>query len=170
MTALVADQASTLNANNVAISVAAGGGNIVGVQAAGGSNVTLNGGSVSVSGGSGSTGLLAQGAGTVLTASGTPITLNAAQSAAGTVQNGWQPYGRVNLWHDWDGRATTLFGVDQVPLIEEATRLEFAGGITARLKLHLSLYAQAGYQFAIGDSGGGRRQGVLGDLGVRYTW
>jgi outer membrane autotransporter protein len=83
----------------------------------------------------------------------------------------WQPYGRVNLWHDWGGSAATMFGADQVPLKEEATRLEFAAGVTAKMTLRLSFYAQAGYQFAVGGSdGGGRRQGVQGDLGLRYAW
>jgi outer membrane autotransporter protein len=82
----------------------------------------------------------------------------------------WQPYGRVNLWHDWGGSATTLFGTDQVPLDEQATRLEFAGGITTKITLRMSLYAQAGYQFAVGGTDGGRRQGVQGDVGFRYTW
>jgi hypothetical protein len=40
----------------------------------------------------------------------------------------WQPYARANLWRDWDAGATTTFGIDQVPLVEQATRLEFAGG------------------------------------------
>ena len=44
--------------------------------------------------------------------------------------------------------ATTLFGIDPVPLIEEATRLEFAGGVSAKLGPGVSLFAQAGYQFA----------------------
>lgn len=82
----------------------------------------------------------------------------------------WQPYGRVNLWHDWGGAATTLFGADRVSLLEEATRLELAAGITAKINLRLSLYAQAGYQFAVGGSDGGRRQGVQGDIGLRYNW
>ncbi|AIP33886.1 outer membrane autotransporter barrel domain protein [Paraburkholderia xenovorans LB400] len=82
----------------------------------------------------------------------------------------WQPYGRVNLWHDWGGRATTLFGVDQVPLRDAATRLEFAAGVTAKATLRLSLYAQAGYQFAVGAGENSRRQGVQGNLGLRYTW
>jgi outer membrane autotransporter protein len=83
----------------------------------------------------------------------------------------WQPYGRVNLWQDWGGSAATLFGADQVPLQEEDTRLEFAAGVTAKMNLRLSFYAQGGYQFAVGGTnGGGRRQGVQGDLGFRYTW
>jgi outer membrane autotransporter protein len=31
----------------------------------------------------------------------------------------WQPYVRANLWRDWGAEATTLFGGDPVPLIEE---------------------------------------------------
>jgi len=34
----------------------------------------------------------------------------------------------------------------------------------------LSLYAQAGYQFAVRGTDGGRRDGVRGDLGVHYAW
>jgi hypothetical protein len=46
----------------------------------------------------------------------------------------WQPYVQANIWRDWGGgEANTMFGVDSVPLIEEVTRLEFAGGITAKL-------------------------------------
>ena len=82
----------------------------------------------------------------------------------------WEPYGRVNLWHDWGGRATTVFGEDPIPLLEQATRLEFAGGVTTRIDKRFSAHLQAGYQFAVGDTAGGRRQGVEGDVGVRYTW
>jgi hypothetical protein len=32
-----------------------------------------------------------------------------------------------------------------------------------------SLYAQAGYQFAVAP-GGIRRNGFAGDIGLRYTW
>jgi outer membrane autotransporter protein len=41
-----------------------------------------------------------------------------------------QPYVRANLRRDWGAASTTTFGIDPVPLIEEATRLEFAGGVT----------------------------------------
>jgi outer membrane autotransporter protein len=80
----------------------------------------------------------------------------------------WQPYGRVNLWRDWGAEATTLFGIDPVPLIEEATRLEFAGGVTALLGRGVSLYAQAGYQFGL--DGAFLRSGIQGDVGLRYVW
>jgi outer membrane autotransporter protein len=85
-------------------------------------------------------------------------------------QNGqvWQPYGRVNLWRDWGAGATTMFGIDPVPLFEESTRLEFAGGVTALLGRGVSLYAQAGYQFALDNTF--IRNGIQGNIGLRYVW
>jgi outer membrane autotransporter protein len=83
----------------------------------------------------------------------------------------WKPYVRANVWRDWDAEATTNFGIDPVPLIERATRLEFAAGVTAKLGANWSLYAQGGYQFAAGEPNNGiRRDGVKGDFGVRYSW
>jgi outer membrane autotransporter protein len=82
----------------------------------------------------------------------------------------WQPYVLANIWRDWGANATTMFGVDQVPLLEQAMRLEFAGGLSARILPGLSLYAQAGYQIAVSGTDGGRRDGVKGDFGVHYTW
>jgi outer membrane autotransporter protein len=82
----------------------------------------------------------------------------------------WEPYVRVNLWQDWGGQATTMFGADAAPLLERATRLETAAGLTARLTRSWSLYAQGGYQFALNGTDGGRRDGVKGDLGLRYSW
>ncbi|GLR85403.1 autotransporter outer membrane beta-barrel domain-containing protein [Bradyrhizobium iriomotense] len=80
----------------------------------------------------------------------------------------WQPYVLANVWQDWGGNATTMFGVDPVPLIDQATRLEFAGGLSAKILPGLSLYAQAGYQFA--TSSQLRRDGVKGNFGVHYAW
>ncbi len=59
----------------------------------------------------------------------------------------WQPYARANLWHDWGGQAATSFGgaAVQVPLLEHATRLEFAGGVTLKFDPNFSFFAQAGY-------------------------
>jgi outer membrane autotransporter protein len=82
----------------------------------------------------------------------------------------WQPYVLANVWRDWGANATTMFGPDPVPLLEQATRLEFAGGLSAKLLPGLSVYAQAGYQFAVSGTDGGRRDGVKGDFGVHYTW
>jgi outer membrane autotransporter protein len=87
--------------------------------------------------------------------------------AAGRV---WQPNVVANVWRDWGADATTTFGIDRVPLLEQATRLEFAGGLSAKILPGLSLYAQAGYQFAVSDTDGGRRDGVKGDFGVHYAW
>ena len=62
----------------------------------------------------------------------------------------WQPYVGVNFWQDWGAQATTTFlPLDQVPLINEATRTEFLGGVTAKLDARLSVYAQGSYQLAI---------------------
>jgi outer membrane protein OmpA-like peptidoglycan-associated protein len=88
-------------------------------------------------------------------------------------QNGqvWQPYLRANLWQNWGGAATTTFGVDQVPLLHESTQSEFAAGLTFKYSPCLSFYTQAGYEFAVGgDTDGGKRQGVKGDIGVRLTF
>jgi outer membrane autotransporter protein len=83
----------------------------------------------------------------------------------------WQPYVRANLWRDWDAQAATIFGGDTVLLDEQATRLELAGGVTARLNDRLSLYGQAGYQFAVDQTNSGYiRDGIKADVGLRYNW
>ena len=83
----------------------------------------------------------------------------------------WQPYVRANLWRDWGAQATTTFsGADLVPLLEQATRLQLGGGLSARMNANVSVYANADYQFAVGDTDGGRRDGIRGGAGVRYTW
>jgi outer membrane autotransporter protein len=55
-----------------------------------------------------------------------------------------------------------------VPLVEHATRVEFAGGVTFKLDPNLSFYTQAGYEFATDSNI--RRDGVKGDIGLRFTW
>jgi outer membrane autotransporter protein len=83
----------------------------------------------------------------------------------------WQPYVRANLWRDWGAQATTTFsGADLVPLLEQATRLQLGGGVSVRMNANVSFYANADYQFAVGDTDGGTRNGVRGAAGVRYTW
>ncbi|HTH62870.1 MAG TPA: autotransporter outer membrane beta-barrel domain-containing protein [Paraburkholderia sp.] len=83
----------------------------------------------------------------------------------------WQPYLRMNLWRDWGARATTTYsGVDQVPLAQQMTRMDVAGGVTAKLDEQMSLYGQFGYQFALSDSASGSRKGVWGAVGLRYAW
>jgi hypothetical protein len=56
-------------------------------------------------------------------------------------------------------RPNTQFGSEQIPLREEATRMELAG-VTALLSPNFSIYAQAGYQFAVDNTDGRRRQGA----------
>ncbi len=83
----------------------------------------------------------------------------------------WQPYVRANLWRDWGAQATTTFsGADLVPLLEQATRLQLGGGVSVRMNANVSFYANADYQFAVGDTDGGTRNGVRCAAGVRYTW
>lgn len=83
----------------------------------------------------------------------------------------WQPYVRANLWRDWAAQATTTYsGVDQVPLSQQATRMDVAAGFTAKLDTRMSVYGQFGYQFSINSSESGSRKGVWGDIGIRYTW
>ena len=82
----------------------------------------------------------------------------------------WQPHVRANLWRDWGAQATTTFsGADLVPLLEQATRLQLEGGLSARMSANVSLYANAGLSVLFGDRGG-RRDGIRGAAGARYTW
>jgi outer membrane autotransporter protein len=57
-----------------------------------------------------------------------------------------------------------------VPLLEQATRLQLGGGVSVRMNANFSFYANADYQFAVSDTDGGRRDGIRGAAGVRYTW
>jgi outer membrane autotransporter protein len=82
----------------------------------------------------------------------------------------WQPYVLANVWCDWGAGVNTMFVPDSVLLVEQATRLEFAGGLSAKILPGHSLYAQAGYQFAVSGTDGGRRDGVKGNFGAHYTW
>jgi outer membrane autotransporter protein len=83
----------------------------------------------------------------------------------------WQPYVRVNYWQDWGARATTVYsGVDEVPLLEQASRVQIGGGVTARITPRLTLYANADYQFEVGQSDGTRRNGVDATAGVSFKW
>jgi outer membrane autotransporter protein len=107
------------------------------------------------------------------TTSGTSgrIGLRGRWTIAGASGQVWQPYVRANLWRDWGAQATTVYsGVDLVPLLERATRLQLGGGVSVRMNANVSLYANADYQFAVGDTDGGKRDGVRGAAGVRYTW
>ena len=83
----------------------------------------------------------------------------------------WQPYVRANLWRDWGARATAIYsGVDLVPLLEQANRLQLGGGVSVRMNANVSVYANADYQLSVGDTDGGRRDGIRGAAGVRFMW
>lgn len=82
----------------------------------------------------------------------------------------WEPYARVNLWHDWNAKATTTFASDQALLREDATRLQLGAGLTTKLAARFSFYAEAGYQFTIGRTQDVNIRGIEGDVGLRYTW
>jgi outer membrane autotransporter protein len=79
--------------------------------------------------------------------------------------------GKKVLVAGWGAGAATTFARSsvEVPLLEHATWLEFAGGVTYKLNPGLSFYAQAGYQFAVAP-GNISRDGFAGDLGLRFTW
>ena len=82
----------------------------------------------------------------------------------------WQPYAGVNLWRDWNADATTMYGpVDTVPLIQHATRLEWLGGVTAKLGNRTSLYAEASYQHEL-DNDDLQRKSVRANVGFRHRW
>jgi outer membrane autotransporter protein len=82
----------------------------------------------------------------------------------------WQPYARFNIWQNWGGRAATDFGgsATLVPLVEQATWGEVAGGVTFKTNDGFGLFAQAGYQFALTDHTS--ISGFNGSFGPRFTW
>ena len=83
----------------------------------------------------------------------------------------WQLYLRANLWEDWGAQANTTYaGTDVVPLLTRATLLELGGGITAKINANLSLYANADYEFGVGNTDNNWRDSVRGTVGLRYTW
>jgi hypothetical protein len=77
---------------------------------------------------------------------------------------------RVNLWHDWGSGVNTHFWERSDSSDREATGMEFVGRVTVLLSPHFSIQALASYRFAVGNTDGGRRQGVQGDLGLRFVW
>jgi len=89
-----------------------------------------------------------------------------------TTDNGqvWQPYVRANFWSDFGGTANTMFDVDSVPLISHAQYMDVDAGFTTKINAHFSAFADAGYQFAVSNDGGGKRNGAKGTAGLRYQW
>jgi outer membrane autotransporter protein len=90
------------------------------------------------------------------------------ESAGGEL---WQPYLRANLWEDWGAQARTTFsGTDVTELLARGKRLELGGGLTARINTSLSFFANADYEFELGHTDGGKRDGIRGAVGLRYSW
>jgi len=82
----------------------------------------------------------------------------------------WEPCLRANLWRDWGAEANTVYsGTGVASLTNQATMLEFGGGLTGRINASVSLLANVDYEFAVG-SGADKRNGVRGAFGARYTW
>jgi outer membrane autotransporter protein len=48
--------------------------------------------------------------------------------------------------------------------------MDVDAGFSTRFSANLSAYLDAGYQFAVSNDGGGRRNGVKGTTGLRYQW
>ncbi|MDR0786509.1 MAG: autotransporter outer membrane beta-barrel domain-containing protein [Gemmatimonadota bacterium] len=82
----------------------------------------------------------------------------------------WQRYGRLNLWHDFNGADGIMFdGNDPVDTRFGGTSLEGGLGMTAKASRLLSVYGEAAYRHSVG---GVRREssGVHGTLGLRLNW
>jgi outer membrane autotransporter protein len=84
---------------------------------------------------------------------------------AGTV---WEPYLRANLWRYFNGTDEVTFGgTTVIPTSVPATAAEFGLGIAARLSVHGSVYAAAGYTTNVN---GAHRSVVEGNAGARWSW
>jgi outer membrane autotransporter protein len=80
----------------------------------------------------------------------------------------WQPYLRANLWEDWGSSINTTYSsLDVAPLSARGALLELGGGLTAKLNAHASVFANADYEFAVGNTNG---DSVRGTFGARYAW
>ena len=80
----------------------------------------------------------------------------------------WQPTSGGNLWEDWGRRRAPFFRGPTSPT--SGKRLQFGGGLAARINANLSFYANADYEFAVGNTDGGKRDGVRGALGLGGNW
>jgi outer membrane autotransporter protein len=79
-----------------------------------------------------------------------------------------QPYLKVNIWRDFDGRDTTTFAAsDAIDTQRGATAFEVGGGITAKLSQALAVFAAAGYTTNLDSN---HRETIQGHVGVRVAW
>ncbi|MDR0786510.1 MAG: autotransporter outer membrane beta-barrel domain-containing protein [Gemmatimonadota bacterium] len=82
----------------------------------------------------------------------------------------WQRYGRINVWHEFNGTDGIVFdGTGPVDTRFGGTSLEGGLGMTAKASQLLSVYGEATYRHSVG---GGPREstGVHGTLGARLNW
>jgi outer membrane autotransporter protein len=80
----------------------------------------------------------------------------------------WEPYLRANLWRYFNGTDEVSFaGATTLPTTVPATAAEFGLGIVARLSVHGSVYASAGYTTNVN---GAHRSVAEGNAGVRWSW
>jgi outer membrane autotransporter protein len=83
----------------------------------------------------------------------------------------WQPFVRVDYWNDFGGRAETVYsGIDKVSVITRARYMDTDVGFMHWSKGSVTATMDMGYQFSVGGSGGGQRQGFHGNLAVRYQF
>ncbi|CEJ11662.1 Outer membrane protein IcsA autotransporter precursor [bacterium YEK0313] len=78
----------------------------------------------------------------------------------------WQPYLKINLWHDFNRTETVRFDGDPIATTFGGTALEVGGGVVARITAAASLYAAADYTTGLGSG----RHAVRGRLGLRFNW
>jgi outer membrane autotransporter protein len=68
------------------------------------------------------------------------------------------------------GGGDDVSGADLVPLLDQPTRLQLGVGVSVRMSANVSFYADADYRLAVGDTDGGRRDGIRGAADVRRAW
>ncbi|MBZ9654856.1 autotransporter family protein [Phyllobacterium lublinensis] len=78
-----------------------------------------------------------------------------------------QPYVKANLWHNFSGTDTVLFGSNAISTELESTSLEFGGGVTHDFTQNVSAFLVADYAF---DVDGGNLEVFEGNIGLRVKW
>jgi len=84
--------------------------------------------------------------------------------ASGTM---WQPYLRLNLWHDFKGRERVAFDAEPIVTRYGGTALQIGGGTVAQVTSALSFFATTSYSTNLG---GKHRRTITGNLGLQYRW
>ena len=75
-----------------------------------------------------------------------------------------QPYLKMNLWHDFSGTDTVLFGSDSITTEVKSTSLELGAGVTHDFTKGVSAFAVADYTF---DVDGANLDVFEGNVGLR---